>query len=69
MNRQRLGWKEDGGIARHSTQCSQGIDWKKLKVVVTERNTKQRKVREIIESERLKFRGKTPFNNYNHQDD
>ena len=30
----RMG-KEDGGIARHSTQCSQGIDWKESKVVVT----------------------------------
>ena len=35
----RMG-KEDGRIVRHSTQCSQGIDWKKSKVVVTERNTK-----------------------------
>ena len=34
--------KEDCGIARCSTQ---GIDLKKSKVVVTERNTKQRKVR------------------------
>ena len=32
--------KEDGGIARHSTQCSQGINWKKSKV--SENNTKQR---------------------------
>ena len=64
----RMG-KEDGGIARHSTRCSQGIDWKKSKVVVTERNTKQRKVREGIESEKLKFRGKTPLNNYDHPDD
>ena len=61
--------KEDGSIARHSTQCSQGIDWKKSKVVVTERNTKQRKVREGIESEKLKFRGKTPLNNHDHSDD
>ena len=25
----RMG-KEDGGIARHSTQCSKDIDWKKI---------------------------------------
>ena len=45
--------KEDGGIARYSSQCSQGIDWNKSKVVVTERKTKQRKSKE-----KLKFRGK-----------
>ena len=38
-------------IARYNTQCSQGIDWKKSKLVVTERNTNQRKVREGVESE------------------
>ena len=55
----RMG-KEDGGIDRHSTQCSQRIDSKKSKVVVTVKNTKQRIVREGVESEKLKFRGKTP---------
>ena len=59
---------EDGGIARHNTQCSQGIDWKKSKFAVTERNTKQRKVRKGIKSEKLKFSGKTPLHNYNHPD-
>ena len=48
--------KEDGSIARRGRQCSQGIDWKKSKVVVTERNTKQRKVTECIKSEKRKFR-------------
>ena len=33
------------GIARHSTHCKQKIDWEKSTIVVTERNTKQRKVR------------------------
>ena len=37
--------KEDGGIARYSSQCSQGIDWNKSKVVVTERKTKQREIK------------------------
>ena len=50
--------KEYGGIARHSIQWSQGMDWKKSKVVVTERNTKQRKVREGIELEKIKIRDK-----------
>ena len=68
MSETRIG-KKDVGIARHSTQCSQGIDWKKSKVVVTERNTKQRKVRGGIESAKLKFGGKTSLNNYDHPDD
>ena len=52
--------KGDRGIARHNTQCSQGIDWKKSKVAVLEINTEHRKVREGIKSEKFKFRGKHP---------
>ena len=62
----RMG-KEDGGLARHSTQCSMGIDWKKSKIITTEGKIKQRKIREGIESEKLKLKGKTPLNNYEHQ--
>ena len=61
--------KEDGGIARHSTECSQDINWKKTKILVSEKSYKQRKVREGAESEKVKFRGKSPIDNYNHQDD
>ena len=50
--------KEDGGLAKHSTQCSQGIDWKNSKIVTTERIWKQKKVRKGIESEKLKLKGK-----------
>ena len=32
----RMG-KEDLGLAKHSTQCSLGMDWKKLKIITTER--------------------------------
>ena len=64
----RIG-KEDGGLAKHSTQCSQGIDWKNSKIVTTERIWKQRKVREGIESEKLKLKGKNPLNNYEHPED
>lgn len=64
----RMG-KEDGGIARHNTQCSQGINWKKSKIIATEKGLKQRKIREGIESEKLKLKGKTPLNNYDHPDD
>ena len=61
--------KEDGGLARHSTQCSMGIDWKKSKIITTEGKIKQRKIREGIESEKLKLKGKTPLNNYEHPED
>ena len=64
----RMG-KEDGGIARHSTQCSQSVDWKKSKIIATETGWKQRKVREGIESEKLKLKGKTLLNNYDHPED
>ena len=60
MAETRMG-KVDLGIARHNNQCSQGIDWKKSKVVVSERNTKQRKVEEGIESDR---QGKNTLKNH-----
>ena len=43
--------KEDGGIARHSTQCSKDIDWKRYKIICTKKEFKQQKVREGVESE------------------
>ena len=61
----RMG-KEGGGIARHSTQCSQSLDWKKSKIIATETGWRQRKVREGIESEELKLEGKTLLNKYDH---
>ena len=60
---------EDGGIASHSTQGSQGVDWKKLKVVVT------RKKHQAQESQRGHRIGETeiqwekPRNHYDHPDD
>ena len=59
----RMG-KEDGGFTKHSTQCSKEIDWKNSKIKTTERILKQRKVREGIESEKLKLKGKNSVNNY-----
>ena len=64
----RMG-KEDEGIARHNTQCSKDIGWKKFKVICTKKGFKQRKVREGIESEKLKLKGKTPLNNHEHPED
>ena len=59
----RMG-KKGGGLAKHSTQCFHGIDWKNSKIITTERIWKQRKVREGTESENLKLKGKNPLNNY-----
>ena len=42
---------------------------KKTKILVSEKSYKQRKVREGVESEKVKLRGKTPLNNYDHPDD
>ena len=64
----RMG-KEDGGLARHSSQCLMGIDWKKSKIITTEGKIKQRKIREGIESEKLQLTGKTLLNNYEHPED
>ena len=68
LNWQRLGWVKKLFFFWHSTQCSQGIDGKKS-VVVKERKNKKRKVREGIESERLKSMWKTPLNNHDPPDD
>ena len=53
----RMG-KEDGGIARHSTQYSKDIDWKKSKVICTEKGFEQRKVREGVESESFSIKSR-----------
>ena len=47
-----------GGIAKHSIQCSKGIDWKTLKVITVERILNQRKVREGVVSEKIRLKEK-----------
>ena len=42
--------KEDGGLARHSVDCKEGIDWENARVIGVENRLRQRKVREGIES-------------------
>ena len=53
---QRMG-KEDGGLARHSVECTGNIDWKGAKIVDRETGLRQRKVREGIESLRERHHG------------
>ena len=51
-----------------SSQCSKDVNWKTSKVIFTEKGFKQRKIREGVESEKLKFKGKTPLISYEQRD-
>ena len=55
----------DGGLARHSTECSHGINWEQSKIVGKERNTTQRKMLEGVETIKQKYKGRTSLNSYN----
>jgi hypothetical protein len=59
----RMG-KDDGGLAKHDTECPNQIDWDHCRVVGMERDTRQRKVLEGIESLRSQHEGKTVLNNH-----
>ena len=41
---------EDGGLAKHSTECNKEVDWEKSRVASIERDTREWKIRESIES-------------------
>ena len=56
----RMG-KEDGGLARHATSCN-NIKWEDAKVVASEAGWRQRKVREGIETCRVRSNGGKPLN-------
>ena len=47
--KERMG-KEDGGLARHSVECTRGIDWENARILGIENRLRQRNVREGIES-------------------
>ena len=49
----RIG-KEDGEIARHSTQCSKDIDWNNLKLSLRKRDSKKEKLGKAL-SQRNSF--------------
>ena len=52
--------KEGGGIARNSTKCSQGINWKNRKRIKTKKSRGRNRTRKI------KVQGKNPLNSYDH---
>ena len=52
-------------MAKHSVECTEGIDWDKAKITGRESGTMQRKMLEGVESLKEKYRGRTPLNSYN----
>ena len=55
----------DGGLAKHSTTCTDEIEWNQARIVAREERWTQRKYLEGIESLREKHKGITPLNTYN----
>ena len=55
----------DGGLARHSVECPEGIDWDAAKITGRESGSMQRKMLEGVESVKEKYRGRVPLNSYN----
>ena len=50
----------DGGLAKHSSACTEEIDWENARIVGRERGWTQRKYLEGIESLRQKKTGNNP---------
>jgi len=60
--------ENDGGLARHSSECTQGINWAEARIVGREEGTIQRKMLEGVETMKQKARGKKPLNTCNQMD-
>ena len=60
--------ENDGGLARHSTVCQQGIDWERARIIGREKGWTQRKMLEGVETVKEKARGRTPLNTCNQMD-
>ena len=60
---QRMG-KEDGGLARHSVECTGNIDWESAKIVGRKTVLRQKKGRKGIESLRERHYGIRILNNH-----
>ena len=56
--------KEDGGLARHSVECTTGIDCENAHILGVENRLRQRKVREGIESLRTIHSRKKVLNSF-----
>ena len=62
QNRMNTG---DGGLAKHASVCSQGVDWERSKIIGREQRWTQRKYLEGIESLKQQNKGVTPLNSFN----
>jgi hypothetical protein len=60
---ERMG-KEDGGLARHSIECTEEIDWENTRILRNEYRLRQRKVIEGIESLRVRHNKKKVLNSF-----
>ena len=67
LAKKRVG-KEDGGLARHTTECQSGVDWENAEIIARERGLKQRKILEGIESLQQRHYGMKVLNNFDHVD-
>ena len=52
----------DGGLAKHSTECAEGIDWEGSKIIGREEGRVQRKMLEGVETIKQKGMGREPLN-------
>ena len=55
--------ENDGGLARHSTVCKEGIDWESARIIGGEKGW--RKMLEGLDTVTEKSRGRTPLNTCN----
>ena len=62
QNRMNTG---DGGLAKHASVCSAGINWEGARIIGREPKWTQRKYLEGIETLKQKNKGISPLNNYN----
>ena len=60
--------ERDGGLAKHSTECNQEINWAESKIVGKEEGRLQRKMLEGVETLKQKGMGRTPLNICNQMD-
>ncbi len=58
----------DGGLAKHASICSAGINWEGERIMGREPKWTQRKYIKGIETLKQKNKGINPLNNYNKMD-
>ena len=54
--------KEMGELAKHSVECTAGINWEEAKVIGREEGRMQRKMLEGVETIKQKAMGRKPLN-------